>query len=198
MAVLFKWSKEKIRTSFLRRNRPKTYRVRVKVTTLQETSRVSIKWILRQQDCTILNTTNSIQNTPPRESDNSSASQISFCPLWNPKVYYLIHNSPPLILILSQMNQFTPYSFQKLSSHIRLGLPSGLFNSALQNKTLRVFISHKLVTHAAHLALPDFFILIIPGEVKICKLRTSLTCKFLARPVIPRPRSKYSPQHPVL
>jgi hypothetical protein len=57
--------------------------------------------------------------------------------LWNPKVHYRIHNFPPPVSILRQLNPVhTPTShFLKIHPH-RLGLLSGLFPSGFPTKTL--------------------------------------------------------------
>jgi hypothetical protein len=63
--------------------------------------------------------------------------------LWNPKVHYRIRKFPPLFTILSQLNPVhTPQktswnSILILSSHLRLGLPSGLFPSGFPTKTCK-------------------------------------------------------------
>jgi len=52
--------------------------------------------------------------------------------MWNPRVHHLIHNSPPLLPILNKINKvhvpklISLKSILILSSHLRLGLPSGL------------------------------------------------------------------------
>jgi hypothetical protein len=61
--------------------------------------------------------------------------------LWNPKFHYRVHKSPPLALILHQVSPvYTIPSYLRsiliLSSHLRLGLPSGLFPSGSPTKIL--------------------------------------------------------------
>jgi hypothetical protein len=69
----------------------------------------------------------------------ASCASTHECPriLWKTKVHYRVHNSPPQVPILSQINPVRPTPFYLrsiliLSIHLRLGLPSGLFLSGFQ------------------------------------------------------------------
>jgi hypothetical protein len=72
----------------------------------------------------------------------------------NLKVHYHVHKSPPRFLILNQTNlvHSTQSYFSKihlvLSSHLRLGLPSGLFPCGFSAKILYVFLFAPCVLHA--------------------------------------------------
>jgi hypothetical protein len=74
------------------------------------------------------------------EANRSLASQEIPRVLWNPKVHYRIHKSPPPVPILSHINpgHAIPSHFLKIhlivSSHLRVGLPRGLLPSGHSTK----------------------------------------------------------------
>ena len=123
----------------------------------------------------------------PWEADRFSASQEIPDILLNPKVHFRIHKRPPHVPILSQLDPFhapTPTSWRPiviLSSHLRLGLPSGLLLSGFSTKTLYTpLLSPVRATYTAHLILLDLITRTILGE----KYRSSsLLCSFLHSPV---------------
>ena len=118
------------------------------------------------------------------EANRSSAGQEIPHISWNPNVHYGIHNSPPPAAMLSQINPLhAPHhtlwrSSSILSSHLHLGLPSGLFSSGFPTKNLYTPLPSLLpATCSAHLILLYLITQTIFGE-QYRSLSTSL-CSFL-------------------
>ena len=109
----------------------------------------------------------------PWEASRSAANQDSPRILWNPKVHYRIHNSPPPVPVLSQISRFhvlQPIYLKCiviLSSHLRLGLPNGFFSSCNPNTTLYAPLPAP-PPHTCHVPRPShsscFDLAIIFGE----------------------------------
>ena len=122
----------------------------------------------------------------------------------NPKVHYRTQSFRKLSLSwASPIQSIYPHptswrSILILSTHLRLGLPSGLFPSSFPSKTLYTPLSSPIrATCPAHLILLDFITRTILGEQY--KSFSSSLCNLLHSPryLVPS-RSKYSPQHHVL
>ena len=109
----------------------------------------------------------------------SAASQEIPRTLWNSKVHHRIHKCPPSVSILGQLHPAsTPPTSRRsiliLYSHLRLGLPSGLFSSGFPTRTLCTPLPSPIrATCPAHLILLDFTTLttsrgVIPTVMRRC------------------------------
>jgi hypothetical protein len=97
---------------------------------------------------------NSMEQSPSWEANISSASHEIPCIWWNPNVRCRIYNRPPSIPVLSQISKSMPpnpiswRSIVILSSHLRLGLPSGLIFRGSPHQT-------SPVSHTCHIPRPS-------------------------------------------
>jgi hypothetical protein len=112
------------------------------------------------------------------EAANCAATQELTNILWNPKVHYRVHKSPPLVTILSQNDPVhtTPSYLRSIltpSTHLRLVLPNGLLPSDIPTK----IFSPIRATICAHLIFLNVIILIMFDKGH--KLWTSSLCSFL-------------------
>jgi len=83
------------------------------------------------------------------EANSSSASQEIVRILWNPKVHYCAHNSPPFVAIVSQINKVHPYLRSFLMTQFNIILQ---FKPRSSKKSVRLWFPHQ--TFCALLASP--------------------------------------------
>ena len=120
------------------------------------------------------------------EANPFSASQEIPRISWNLKVHYRIHKCPPPVLILSQLDPVhAPHPTSRrsiliLSSHLRLGLPSGFFPSGFPPKPC-IHLSPIRAAYPSQLILLYFITRTILSEQ--CRSLSSSLCSFLHSPV---------------
>jgi hypothetical protein len=61
-----------------------------------------------------------IKRNYPSEANRSSVSQEAHHNLWNPRVHYRVHNSPPPVHILNQANPFHASSYHSFTIHCNI------------------------------------------------------------------------------
>jgi hypothetical protein len=105
---------------------------------------------------------NQLNGQSPSEADRSLASQ-GLRILWDQEVHRCVHNRPPPIRI-SEPDQTRPHPTSSrysliLSSHLRIGLPSGLFPSDLLTKP---WLHLSSLPYALHAPPISFFLICSP------------------------------------
>jgi len=112
------------------------------------------QWVLLTQ-CGVM------EQGPSSEADSHWASQ-EIPHLWNPKVQYRVHKSPPLSPSWTRFihsTHFHPISLRSiliLSSHLRLGLPNALPFRFWDQNLIYIFHFPTRASYAALSSLPPF------------------------------------------
>jgi hypothetical protein len=94
---------------------------------MSEETEIFITTAVRTSNPTLIN---SMDMSPSWEAVTCAVTQELPSSLWSPKVRYTVYKSPPLVPILRQIDPVhTTTPILILSTHLRLGLHSGLFPS---------------------------------------------------------------------
>jgi len=123
-----------------------------------------------------------------RKANSKSASQ-EIRLLWNPMHLHNFHNNLPLVPIRSQIHPVHIFSpcfptiHSNITSHLHLGLHSGLFSSGSPTKTLYVFFIYPICSTCPASLFPGFIAAVTFGDA--CKLRVPHYAVFSILPPLP-------------
>jgi hypothetical protein len=98
--------------------------------------------------------TNFIELSPSWEAASCAPTEELPSILWNPDIHYRVHRNTPFVPILSQIDPVHPLSLGSiliLSTHLRLGLPSGLFFLAFP----AISCMHSSSSHSCYMPCPS-------------------------------------------
>jgi hypothetical protein len=88
-----------------------------------------------------------IELSPSRETANCAAPQKLPSILWNPKVHYHVHKSPPLVSILSQINPVHTIPSYLSEIHFNIVHPPMSLSSGVPTNILSAFLFGTFVLH---------------------------------------------------
>ena len=134
--------------------------------------------------------TYSMVQSPSWEANWFAASQGIPCILWNPKVHYRTHKRPPPVPKLGQPNPVhipTSHLLRSiliLSTHLHLGLPSGLLHSGFPTKTLHTPSPPPYAPHAQPIS---FFSILSPAQYWV-RSTNHLAPRYAISTIPPLPR----------
>jgi hypothetical protein len=140
-------------------------------------------------------TVNSMEQTPPWEAKRHSASQEIPRIIWNPQTITVFTRARQWSLNWDSWIQFKhsyPTSLRSiliLSSHLRLGLPSGIFLSGLSTKIFNAYHAFCMPAHLIPVNQPSSIWWSAQLTELIVMQSSPASCHFYPF------RSKYSPQH---
>jgi hypothetical protein len=91
-----------------------------------------------------------MEQSPSWEANSHSGSQEVPRLLWDPKVHYRVHNSPPIVPVLSQMHpiHIFPPHFHKIHSNI-IFLPTVRYSQITQSFDFGRFSLYPMATGGA-------------------------------------------------
>ena len=114
-----------------------------------------------------------MEQRPSWEANQFPASQEIPHILWNPKVHYPVHKCPPLSLPSTSLIQSIPphptywRSILLLSTHLSLGLPSGLFPSGSSPKPCTLLFSPSYTWFVPKVSVLIFYLIIYWTYLKL-------------------------------